>query len=96
MGGGAPPQRCFAHLGADLKLRGHALVAGCCGYIASMDGERDQYWVLQMDPRSEPEFLEAACRRLARKYHPDVSDVADRGHRMKDLNAAYEVLRDPI
>lgn len=63
--------------------------------MRGVDRARDLYQVLQVDPRAEPEVVEAAYRRLARKYHPDVSDLADRGQRMKDLNAAYEVLHDP-
>jgi len=58
--------------------------------------ERSLYEILQVDPRAEPEVLEAAFRRLARKHHPDVSDSADSAERMKELNAAYEVLRDPL
>jgi hypothetical protein len=54
---------------------------------------RSLYEILQVDPRAEPEVLEAAFRRLARKYHPDISRTSD--ERMKELNAAYEVLRDP-
>jgi hypothetical protein len=53
------------------------------------------YEVLQVDPRAEPEIVEAAYRRLARKYHPDVSASADAERRMKEINAAYQVLRDP-
>jgi len=36
--------------------------------------------------------IEAAYRRLALKYHPDVSDAPDAAERMRDLNMAYEVL----
>jgi DnaJ-class molecular chaperone len=32
--------------------------------------ERTLYEVLQVDPRAEAEIVEAAYRRLARKYHP--------------------------
>jgi curved DNA-binding protein CbpA len=39
--------------------------------------------------------IEAAYRRLARKYHPDVSQSPNAEARMRELNAAYEVLRDP-
>ena len=56
---------------------------------------RSLYEILQVDPRAEPEVLEAAFRRLARKYHPDVSRTSDSAERMKELNAAYQVLRDP-
>src|SRR6266581_2011051 len=57
--------------------------------------ERTLYEVLQVDRRAEPEVIEAAYRRLARKYHPDVSNSADAEQRMKEINAAYEVVRDP-
>jgi len=60
-----------------------------------MQTARSLYEILQVDPRAEPEVLEAAFRRLARKYHPDVSDTDDAAERMKELNAAYEVLGDP-
>jgi hypothetical protein len=52
------------------------------------------YEVLQVDRRAEPEVVEAAYRRLARKYHPDTSGLDDGGRRMMELSAAYEVLRD--
>jgi hypothetical protein len=56
---------------------------------------RSLYEILQVDPMAEPEVLEAAFRRLARKYHPDTSGVAGGAERMKQLSAAYQVLRDP-
>jgi hypothetical protein len=56
---------------------------------------RSWYQVLQVDPQAEPEILEAAYRGLAKKYHPDVAPSADADARMKQINAAYEVLRDP-
>jgi hypothetical protein len=56
---------------------------------------RSLYEIIQVDPMAEPEVLEAAFRRLARKYHPDISAMPDGAQRMKELNAAYEVLRDP-
>lgn len=57
--------------------------------------DKDYYAILQVDPRAEPEVVEAAYRRLSRKYHPDISGEADAGHRMRELNEAYEVLSDP-
>jgi hypothetical protein len=53
------------------------------------------YKVLQVDSSAEPEVIEAAYRRLARKYHPDVNPAPDAAARMTDLTAAYGVLRDP-
>jgi DnaJ domain len=55
----------------------------------------DAYRVLQVDPSAEPEVIEAAYRRLARKYHPDVSDDPDAAARMRELSAAYDAVRDP-
>ena len=55
----------------------------------------DLYKVLQVDPAADTEVVEAAYRRLARKFHPDVSPHPDADSRIRDLNAAYEVLGDP-
>ena len=57
--------------------------------------EKDYYAILQVHPRAEPEVIEAAYRRLSRKYHPDVGGQADAGQRMRELNEAFEVLGDP-
>ena len=60
-----------------------------------MDNSLDHYEILQVDPRAEPEVIEGAYRRLARKYHPDVNKDPMSAERMKEINAAYEVLSDP-
>ena len=57
--------------------------------------EPDYYKILQIDPEAEQEVVEAAYRRLARKYHPDVNKRPDAVQRMQQINVAYEVLRDP-
>jgi len=54
----------------------------------------DPYKVLQVDPEAEDEVIQAAYRRLAQKYHPDVAG-SDGASRMAAINAAWEVLRDP-
>ena len=54
------------------------------------------YKILQVDPEAEPEVIEAAYRRLARKYHPDVATGPDAQQRMVQINQAWEMLRDPI
>ena len=53
------------------------------------------YKILQVDPEAEFEVIEAAYRRLARKYHPDVSDTPEARERMVALNRAWEELRTP-
>lgn len=55
----------------------------------------DFYEVLQVHPMAEAEVIQAAYRRLAMKYHPDVSPGAQSQQRMSQLNQAYEVLKDP-
>lgn len=57
--------------------------------------KRDYYATLQVDPGADPEVIEAAYRRLARKWHPDTNADPQAGDRMQELNQAYEVLRDP-
>jgi len=61
-----------------------------------MGAGRTWYKVLQVDPDAEPEVIEAAYRRLAKKYHPDIAGSSDGGARMKEITAAYAVLRDPL
>jgi len=61
-----------------------------------MGTQLDCYGILQVHPKAEKEVIEAAYRRLASKYHPDVSHVSDALERMKQINTAYEVLSDPI
>jgi curved DNA-binding protein CbpA len=55
----------------------------------------DPYKVLQVDPEAEDEVIQAAYRRLAQKYHPDVAGP-DGAARMASINAAWELLRDPV
>jgi curved DNA-binding protein CbpA len=55
----------------------------------------DPYKTLQVDPEAEDEVIVAAYRRLARKYHPDVSPGAEAATRMAAINAAWEVIGDP-
>ena len=56
---------------------------------------RDYYETLGVARDAGAEEIKRAYRRLARKYHPDVSKAADAQTRMQAVNEAYEVLRDP-
>jgi curved DNA-binding protein CbpA len=58
-------------------------------------GAPDPYKILQVDSEAEDEVIQAAYRRLAQKYHPDVAGSPDAAARMAAINAAWEVLRDP-
>ena len=56
----------------------------------------DAYKILQVDAEAEDEVIQAAYRRLAQKYHPDVSGGASESSaRMAAINRAWETLRDP-
>lgn len=60
----------------------------------------DYYVILQVHPSAEPEIIEAAYRRLMRKYHPDVLSPELRAapellSRVRAINIAYDVLSDP-
>src|SRR2546422_5587179 len=61
----------------------------------SMTSEPDYYEILQVSPRAEPDVIEAAYRRLARKYHPDLNPGVDALQQMSELNRAFDVLNDP-
>lgn len=55
----------------------------------------DPYRTLQVDPEADDEVIRAAYRGLARKYHPDLTTVADAAARMAAINAAWELIGDP-
>ncbi|HET9112714.1 MAG TPA: DnaJ C-terminal domain-containing protein [Burkholderiales bacterium] len=56
---------------------------------------RDYYQILGVSKTASTEDIRKAYRKLARKYHPDVSKEADAEKKMKEVNEANEVLSDP-
>lgn len=56
---------------------------------------KDYYKVLGVARDASQDDIKKAYRRLARKYHPDVSKEADAEDRFKEVSEAYEVLSDP-
>ncbi|HZV39507.1 MAG TPA: DnaJ C-terminal domain-containing protein [Pseudoxanthomonas sp.] len=56
---------------------------------------KDYYAILGIEPSAGEAEIKTAYRRLARKYHPDVSKEAGAEDKFKAVNEAYEALRDP-
>lgn len=56
---------------------------------------KDYYQILGVTRDVTAEDLKKVFRKLARKYHPDVSREKDAEARMKEVNEAYAVLSDP-
>ncbi|MGB5246654.1 MAG: DnaJ C-terminal domain-containing protein [Woeseia sp.] len=56
---------------------------------------KDYYKVMGVARDASQDDVKRAYRKLARKYHPDVSKEADAEARFKELGEAYAVLRDP-
>jgi curved DNA-binding protein CbpA len=59
------------------------------------DPEFDAYKTLQVDPEADQEVIQAAFRRLAQKWHPDVTGGPEAAARMTAINRAWEILGDP-
>lgn len=55
---------------------------------------KDYYKILGVDSDAEKKTIKTAYRKLARKYHPDVSDHHDAENQFKEVAEAYEVLKD--
>jgi curved DNA-binding protein len=55
---------------------------------------KDYYKVLGVERTASEDEVRKAYRKLARKYHPDVSKEADAELKMRDVNEANDVLRD--
>src|SRR5918999_5977000 len=55
---------------------------------------KDYYATLGVDKKADADEIKKAYRKLARKYHPDVSKEKDAKERFQDVSEAYETLKD--
>jgi len=55
---------------------------------------KDYYEVLGVSRSASKDDVQSAFRKLARKHHPDVSKEANAEDKFKEINAAYDVLKD--
>ena len=57
--------------------------------------EKNYYEQLGVSREASPEEIKKSYRKLARKYHPDVSKESDAEAKMQAINVAYDTLSDP-
>jgi curved DNA-binding protein len=56
---------------------------------------KDYYAILGLTRGASADEIKTAYRKLARKYHPDVSKEKDAEEKFKEMAEAYETLKDP-
>lgn len=56
---------------------------------------KNYYDILGVDKKASADDIKKAYRKLARKYHPDISKEKDASARMAEINEANNVLSDP-
>lgn len=64
--------------------------------MTALTPEKDLYDVLDVSPVATQEEIKSAYRKLARRYHPDSGDETASVERFQELQAAYEIVGDPI
>lgn len=57
--------------------------------------EPNHYEILNISPKATSAEIKQAYRRLAKLFHPDSNNETSDPNKIIELNAAYEILRDP-
>ncbi|HHT0593811.1 TPA: DnaJ C-terminal domain-containing protein [Legionella anisa] len=57
--------------------------------------DKDYYKIMGVSEDASDKDIKMAYRKLARKYHPDISKEPNAEERFKEMGEAYEVLKDP-
>jgi curved DNA-binding protein len=70
-------------------------VQRACAILAAAMKYKDYYGSLGLERGANDEAIKKAYRRLARKYHPDVSKEAGAEEKFKEVSEAYQTLKDP-
>ena len=59
-----------------------------------MATKRDYYEVLGVSKSASQDEIKSAFRKLAKKYHPDISKEENAEEKFKQISAAYHALAD--
>jgi len=60
-----------------------------------VSARRTYYQVLQVDPGADADIISTVHRRLAQRYHPDRDPSPEASQLMREINHAYDVLKNP-
>ncbi len=60
-----------------------------------MAARKTYYQLLQVDPMVDDDILATVHRRLAQRFHPDRDTSPEAVDRMREINHAYDVLKNP-
>lgn len=78
----------------------HRLISVCAGnwqrnaQSSSHSSHKDYYQVLNIHRNSTRKEIKLAYYKLAKKYHPDVSEIENTSEKYKNVQEAYHVLGD--